>query len=112
MTSVPATATADIPSMKDRSNVAALVLVLEAIVTAVAKSHLATLDSSARAAFRAEISNNLGTICDEVVAQAPVTGNGARLAPKAAKLAASILKEKSEGLLDDYLGDLFPAAAQ
>ena len=100
----------DIPSMKDRSNVAALVLVLEAIVTAVAKSHIAGLNDAGKQACKADIAESLQTICGEVVASAPITGRGASLAPAAAKRAAGKIQEDAEGLLQDYLGDLFPAS--
>ena len=106
------TAQNDIPAMKDRSNVAALVLVLEAIVGAIAKNHLAALNADAQAAFKADIAKNLDSITNEVIVQAPVTGRGASLAPAAARKAASRIQQDAPGLLADYLADLFPPPAK
>jgi hypothetical protein len=96
-------------AMKDRSNVAALALTLEAIVMAVARAHVAKLDDAGKQTFAKEIAANVDTICAELVALAPVTGRGANLAPAAAKAAAARIRADAQELVKDFAADLVPA---
>jgi hypothetical protein len=98
---------ADAPKpMRDRSNLAAQVLVLEATVMALARAYSATLDVDAKSTFAKEIVANVDLICSEVIAQAPVTGRGANLAPGAAKAAAARLHADALELINDLADEL------
>lgn len=103
---------ADLPPMKDRSNVAALVVAIEAVVMSLAKAHVATLDAAAKAAFETDVGECLSLICSEIVAQAPVTGRGVSLAPAAAKAAAARIERDAQDLLAEYRIELFGPAAK
>lgn len=97
----------DPPAMKDRSNIAALVLALEAVVMTLAKARVAGLDAAGKAAFQTDVSASLDLICGEVIAQAPVTGRGTSMAPAAARAAAMRIEQDARDLLTEYSLELF-----
>ena len=92
--------------IKDRSNLAALAVTLEAIVMALARAHVATLDEAGREAFAREISGNVDAICHEVAALAPATGRSANLSISAAKASAARIHRDAQELVKEFEADL------
>lgn len=103
---LPVESTGEAKPMKDRSNPAALILTLEAIVMAVARAHVATFDEPGKQAFAKDIAANLDIICAELVAMAPVIGRGTTLAPAARKAAAARIRSEALELVKDFVADL------
>lgn len=93
-------------AMKDRSNVAALAITLEAIVMTLARAHVATLDQAGRGSFTKEISDNVDAICNEVAALAPATGRSANLSASAAKASAARIHRDALELVKDFTAEL------
>jgi len=98
--------------IKDRSNIAALAITLEAIVMALARARIATLDESGKAGFANEISANVDSICTEIAALAPAAGRNANLSAGAAKAAAARIHRDAVDLTKEFIADLLgqPAA--
>lgn len=92
--------------IKDRSNIAALAITLEAIVMALARAQIATLDEAARAQFAREISGNVDMICGEIAALAPAVGRNANLSSSAAKAAVARIHRDALDLIKEYAADL------
>lgn len=93
-------------AMKDRSNVAALAITLEAIVMTLARAHVATLDQAGRGSFAKEISDNVDAICNEVAALAPATGRSVNLSASAAKASAARIHRDALELVKDFTAEL------
>jgi hypothetical protein len=93
-------------AMKDRSNVAALAITLEAIVMTLARAHVATLDQAGRGSFTKEISESVDAICNEVAALAPATGRSANLSASAAKASAARIHRDALELVKDFTAEL------
>lgn len=93
-------------AMKDRSNVAALAITLEAIVMTLARAHVAALDQAGRGSFTEEISDNVDAICNEVAALAPATGRSVNLSASAAKASAARIHRDALELVKDFTAEL------
>lgn len=98
--------------MKDRSNVAALAVTLEAIVMTLARAHVATLDQAGKAAFAADISGKVDAICNEIAALAPAAGRSANLSAGAAKAAAARIHRDAQELAQDLTAELVGSAVK
>jgi hypothetical protein len=92
--------------IKDRSNIAALAITLEAIVMALARVQCATLDEAGKAGFAKEISANVDAICGEIAALAPAAGRSANLSSSAAKAAAARIHRDALDLSREFMADL------
>jgi hypothetical protein len=92
--------------MKDRSNIAALAITLEAIVMALARAQIATFDEAGKAAFVEQLAANVETICSEIAVLAPVSGRNANLNASAAKAAAARIHRDALDLVKEFAADL------
>jgi len=97
--------------IKDRSNIAALAITLEAIVMALARTQLATRDAAGKAEFATEMSANVDAICGEIAALAPTAGRNANLSASAAKAAAARIHRDALDLVREFAADLIGPAA-
>jgi hypothetical protein len=94
-------------SMKDRSNIAALAITLEAIVVALARAQVKALDATGKAGFADDVSANVEAICREIATLAPTAGRNANLSASAAKAAAARIHRDALDLVKEFNADLF-----
>ena len=92
--------------MKDRSNLAALAVTLEAIVMALVRAHVSALDQAGRDSFVRAVAANVEVICREVAVMAPAAGRNANLSAGAAKASAARIHRDALDLVKEFEADL------